>query len=381
MLKEYLFLLNDLLEALACIADEFENEFRMKERRLLDLVDVLVQRHNQIASELRIHPDDSKKNDKDYNHQPNYIKQKNIYYNARKMARQNYLYKLDAEIKSLKQFLKFRNHALIDIPRSDIVAMQKYLKKYAKIICMEGSKLVKYKDYLIAALKAKAKSKAYISSTLEYLAYYCREGVSFAHSQFEFLANYYGHTLHSELMTTLNSRLLYLEKQKIFLMNKFTHEGESFQKHYYSYLNQSEMDAFGTHKVVLRALNDNVNELNLEIVQLVSKSQVTEKPVQIVDNNPKSGESKSRFFDSKDKPFENNVNDYINPRLANIIKIKSREEAIFSAAVKKFESTHSYKPLRDILRKEDCLGPKSVVLIDEVIEALCIEEQKSIQLD
>ena len=65
----------------------------------------------------------------------------------------------------------------------------------------------------------------------------------------------------------------------------------------------------------------------------------------------------------------------------NQFKIKAKECAIFSDATTKFKETHSYRPLRDILKKEACLAPQSVILLDEVISVLCADEQKTMKLD
>lgn len=230
MIKYYLNILNDLLERLACVADKFENEFRLQENTLLALVDLLVQRHNQITTELRINPEvaDKFENElglkdgsisklvvdllvKPHNQlkeetqrqpqteqqtfdfktsQPDYVKQKNVYYKARQQARYNYICEIDTQIDDLKQFLFYRNHAIMDIPYYVIHSMQAYLNKYSDIVCLESGKLEKYNNYLNDALSVKRGIQTFIFSQLEYMA------------------NYWGWTIHAELMTTLSSRFL-----------------------------------------------------------------------------------------------------------------------------------------------------------------------------
>lgn len=344
-IKNLLKQLNDMLEDLACIADQFENEFRLKEGALLKHVKLLIDRHNQITCELRIPTD--------------YVKQNYIYYKSRLLAREYYLTEIDTQIIELQKFMQFKDYALMDIPYYIIQAMQSYIKKYDDDICMNHDRLATYKKYLSDALDIKRGFKAFVMG------------------QFEYIANRCGLTIHYELMKTLNDRMLYLQRQKIFLNERCERSKKYLKDNPYHYFKLSDITKLGQQAAILKALKTRANELNSEKDKLLEKTGIKK-------NIP--SDQKSKPGEEKAKPVEEKVKseivklEAIRSRLANQIKLKTKEFGIFSLAMKKYEETYVFEQPIDMLKKEDGLTPNSMILLQEISEVLSTPEEKIAKL-
>ncbi len=322
-IKKQLSTLNDMLEKLACIADQFELELRLKEGTLLEKVNLIVERHNQIMEELRIPTD--------------YLKQKHIYYMARLHSRQSTLAEIGEQLQVLRQFMIYKNYALIDIPYVINIAMQAYIKKYYDDICMNRHRLDRYQKYLISAADVKRGFK------------------SFVMSQLESLANLSGCTLHAELMSSLYNRQLYLKKQSIFIINKNQQIQEYHKMNPYDHVKLSEINELGQQAVILKLLKCHSSELALEQEKLFSKA-VMKKDVK--------PESKDTRNETKEKNIDK---DKTKIRLFNKIQIKAKEREYIDSVIKTFEDKKVI-PTIDMVAKEVGLSPKSFTLLYELDE-------------
>lgn len=337
-IKKQLSALNEMLEKLACIADQFELELRLKEGTLLKKVDLIIDRHNEIMNELRIPTD--------------YLKQKHIYYESRLNSRQVIISEIEEQIQKLRLFMAYKNHALIDIPYYINIAMQEYIKKYYDNICMDRNHLNKYQKYLVDAVDVKRGFK------------------SFVMSQLESVANYYGRTLHAELISALYNRLQYLEKQKLFIIAKNRQITEYHQCNPYDNVKLTEINELGQQAIILKLLKNRSEELAIENEKLFAKA-VMKKDVK--------SESKDSSNESKNKNvslIEKNIDkDKTKIRLFNKIQQRSKEIEFFASVIKTFE-TNQVIPTAEMIAKEVGLSPKSFTLLHELNEVSKLPEMK-----
>lgn len=426
-LKNQIKFLNDYLEILACIADQFEVELRLKEGALLKPVDYMVDRYDEITSELRIHVD--------------YVRQKNIYHQARQQSRKNYLRDIDFQVNEIKRFLAYKDYPLNDIPYYIKNEMKAYINKYHDDICMNKSHLATYEEYLTVLNNENNGWKAYF------------------YNQMEYVGNRFGATIHSEYMQMLNKRVLSLQKQKVYAIQRFEKNTKYYKDNPYCFLNVSEMSELGYKKAILNALNKHTDFLALEkdkVLNLTNdlkdipsdKPKLVEEKPKLPELTAKPAEEKSKTED-KPKPADVNsktteskptdekakstdatiksavtlvqakagddkakvTNDQIKPeektkaveekgktveekarqtnaklekpkqRLVNQIKLKTKEYNLFSMAAKKYADENNYQPLLDMVKNEEGLTAKTTILIDEVAEAIRAQEQKTIRLD
>lgn len=309
IIKDQIKELNDLFEQLACIADKFECEFRLKEGLLLNLVKKLMLRHNQITYELRI--------------PTNYLKQKNIYYKARLLAREQCLTDIDTQLSELKTILQYTNDALTDIPYPVLIKMQAYINKYYDELCMDHDNLNQYKEYLTDTLETKRGWKEFLMSQIEYYA------------------NILNLTIHSEVMTTLHKRMLYLENQKIFLNKRFDNSIKYLKDNPWYHIKLSEFKELGQQQTILNVIKKHINTLNAEKENLQPKPPTTEIRTESTDQNTK-------ILDEK-KSSEKTKAPEPKPRIANLIKLKTKELNLFSSALQKYEENKSLQPLLETL--------------------------------
>lgn len=327
-IKKQLGTLNEMLEKLVCIADQFELELHLKEGTLLGRIDLLIKQHNQIMNELRIPTD--------------YLKQKHVYCRARLHSRQMLLSEIDTQIVKVSQFMAYRYHAVVSIPYVINHAMQEYITKYYDDICMDRGHLDKYQRYLTDAV-------------------YSNGARSFVWKQFEYVANYYGQTIHSELMSALHNRLMYLQKQRLFILNKNQQIDSSYQENPFDYVQAAEIEEVGQQAVIYQLLKNRVEELNAENEKLFANAVIKKdlKPAKEVKNE--AGDKKeSLLVDHVDK-------DRTKTRVFNKIQLKSKELHFFTSAVKAFEEKHII-PTPDMISKEIGLSPESVMLLHELNE-------------
>lgn len=365
-IKQQLIKLNEMLGKVACIADQFELELRLKEGTLLKKVDLLIDRHNQMMSELRIPTD--------------YIIQKNIFYKVRLQSRQNKVSEMDVQINQLRQFMDYKTHALMDIPYFVNNSMQDYIKKYSDDICMDRDRLKKYQEYLVSALNVKRGFRSYVAS------------------QVEGVANYYGATKHAEFTSALYNRLMYLQKQKLFIIAKNQKLLKYHQENPYDNFKLTDINDLGQAAVVLKLLKARTEELGAENEKLfvnavVKKDVKTElkeinaepkdlkvAPKEVI-ADPKDikvvpREMKTESSDVKASLTDKNIDkDKTKVRVVNQIQLKCKELAFFRATFKSYEEKHII-PATDLINKEVYLSPKSVILLHELSELSKLPERK-----
>ncbi|HEX2549296.1 MAG TPA: hypothetical protein VHM20_05665, partial [Gammaproteobacteria bacterium] len=303
-IKRQLKKLNLLLEKLACIADKLENELHLKDGYLLNHVELLLDRYNQITYELRIPID--------------YIRQKHVYYKARLDAHENDLMEIERQLIKLRHFLIFKNVPLGDIPYDTIVSLKDYIEKYNDDICMNRDRLDIYKDYLTDTLNTKRNLETFILS------------------HFEMAANYLGLTIHNELMQSLRSRMLYLKKQQDFLEKRFADILEYYKQTPYIYFKpHDKADA------ILPKLKKHIESLTQEKEILSKKSE-------------------EELKNNKTSKLEE-----IKPRLANQLQLKTNELCFFQSFIKKYEETNEVNPIeeKDILPPKSAMMIKEITEI------------------
>lgn len=328
-IKKQLSALNGMLELLACIADQFELELRLKEGTLLKMIDLIINRHNQIMSELRI--------------STNYLKQKHTYYDSRLSSRQVTISEIEGQIQKLRQFMAYKNHALIDIPYVVNNSLQEYIKQYNDDICMDRNHLKKYQKYLIDAVDVKRGFKSFIKSQLEYVA------------------NYYGRTLHAELMFSLDNRLQYLMKQRLYMLAKNQQMLEYHASNPYDHVKLTQIVELGHQAVILKLLKNRSTELESEKIELLPKV--------VMKKNSKS-ETKDSILtlDDIDK-------DRTKPKIYNRIKQRFQELDFFASTIKTFETSKTV-PTPETIVKEVGISPKSFTLLHELNEVNKLPEKK-----
>lgn len=328
-IKKQLSALNGMFEVFACIADQFELELRLKEGTLLKMIDLIINRHNQIMSELRIPTD--------------YLKQKHTYYVSRLSVRQVTISEIERQIQKLRQFMAYKNHALIDIPYVVNNDIQEYIKQYNDDICMDRNHLKKYQTYLVDAVDVKRGFKSFIMSQLEYMA------------------NYYGRTLHAELMFSLDNRLQYLMKQRLYILAKNQQMLEYHASNPYDHVKLTQIGELGQQAIILKLLKNRSTELENE------KKALLPKVVMKKNSNTEIKDSIITLADiDKDKT---------KPKIYNRIKQRYQELDFFASAIKTFETNHAI-PTPEIIVKEVGISPKSFTLLHELNEVNQLPERK-----
>jgi hypothetical protein len=328
-IKQQLSTLNGALELLACVADQFELELRLKEGTLLKIIDLIINRHNQIMCELRIPTD--------------YLKQKHTYYISRLSSRQVTISDIEGQIQKLRQFMGYKNHALIDIPFVVNNAIQEYIKKYNDDICMDRNHLKKYQKYLVDAVDVKRGLKSFIMS------------------QFESVANYYGRTLHAELLSALDSRLQYLEKQRLFILEKNKQIVEYHVFNPYDNVKPTQISELGQQAVILKLLKNRSQELESEKKELLPK-------VEMKKNIKTETKDAIIALDDIDK-------DKTKPKIYYKIERRYQELNFFSRAIKTYEIDQTI-PTPETIVKEVGISPKSFLLLHELNEVNKLPEKK-----
>jgi hypothetical protein len=311
--------LYDSFEKLACIADQVEGAYCLKEGTLLQSVDSLMQRYNQIASELKI--------------PINYADQKRTYFKARIHARQQHLLIIEAQLAETDQLGQYADHALSEIPPAVLCDMQKFITKYNHHICMDRNHLVQYEKYLADALITNQPSV-----------------ILAIRNQLEYMANRAGLTRHYEMMTVLKKQQLYLNKQQSFLQDRLEKSHKILANNPYDNFKLNEIaDAEDAKKAILGKLNCHLAELNLEKDRLINE---------VVPDEKKSDEEES-------KPKK------VSERLSNQMLSKIKEHGLFSLAILQYEQENTIvalNTLAETLLHETSLSPKSLGLLEEIKE-------------
>lgn len=322
-IKNQLKKVNEMLETLSCHADQLELELRLKEGKLLNQMQLLIDKYNQIMCELRI--------------PINFIKQKNIYYKKRFKARIEKITNMDEQINTLKGFMGFRLHALKTLPPFVREAINQYIESYYDQICMNRSNLDIYKQYLQKAKEPKRNIKEFIQN------------------QFEYLANSCGMTVHSELMSALSNRLLYLIKQKSYVMNKNKKILEHYKVNPFDYIQLSDIKELGQQGTIIKLLKSHEEKLQKGNNELLS-SAVMKKEIKPSPTDSKIPVSEPVFDKDKNKN-----------KLLNLITVTTKEITFFNKVIKHYEEENEIIPV-SILEKEEGLSSKTVLLLYELRE-------------
>lgn len=304
-IKNQLKKLNFLLEKLACIADNLESELHLKDGYLLNHVELLVERYNQITYELRIPVD--------------YARQKYVYYLARLESNENNLIVIDEQLAKLREFMHYRPFSLFNIPPEIIENLEEYIETYKDDLCMNHERLETYQKYLENTLKAK------------------RGLYTFIVSHFEYAGNYSGLTIHHELMQTLHSRMLYLEKQQKYLEERYDSTVEYYKQNPYMFFKADDKN-----EVINPKLKAHIAHLSKEKDALSQKSEDEQKNNTIL----------------KLEEF--------NPRLANKLALKTKELNFFQTLTKNYEETEKLTIPEDKVN----LPQKSAIILKEMSEVL-----------
>ncbi len=347
-IKELLKDLNKALEKLAVLMDQYEGEGCLRETILLRYVDMLLKRYDQMTIELKIPID--------------YSIQRRVYYKSRVKAREQYLQDIRHQIESLTEFVKHKDFALAEIPalvRSD---MKKFILKYEDDICMDRTNLVKYKKYLDDAAKNSMALGMSLINNIEHVGNYC------------------GLTVHYELMSSFRKRKLYLEKQEVFLAKRLSDLKDYSEKNPYDYFNVDDIKSMGYLKVISDVLKEHIKQVTAEKDSLMyatvgkepSRCDLESLKVKLdVANDPQTTDVKTvvipktidtklidpKVTETKTKPKE---------RLLNQIMVKTKEHGVLVTTLEQFEKSKDVSSLLAFLRKEECLGMKSLLLLDEI---------------
>jgi uncharacterized protein (DUF1778 family) len=315
LVKIQLIKLYNSFEKLACIADQFEGACCLKEGTLLRYVDLVIQRYNQIASELKIPID--------------YAPQKRTFYQARMQARERHLLIIESKLSELSKFRRYQDHVLAEIPPVILCDIQKYIIKHHGEICMNRSHLAQYEKYLAAALIP-----------------YQPSMIMAVRNELEHLANRAGFTRHYEIMTVFKKQLMYLQKQKFFLQQRLFEAKENFSNNPYDHftLNEISEDA---KKIILSKLQQHLVKLNQEKESLIHQALPNE-----------NAEEKSKLGN-------------VSGRLSNQMLSRIREHGLFSLATAQYEQENTFSGLQALLEAihhETSLSPKSMMLLEEINE-------------
>jgi hypothetical protein len=315
LVKIQLTKLYNSFEKLACIADQFEGACCLREGTLLRHVDLLIQRYNQITSELNI--------------PIHYAKQKRTYYQARMQAREQHLLVLESQLSELSKLRRYQDHVISEIPAAILCDMQKYITKYHGEICMNRSHLVQYEKYLADAINP-----------------YQPSMIMAVMNQLEHLANRAGFTRHYEMMSVLKKQQMHLQKQKFYLQERLLKAKENFSSNPYDYFKLHEITE-DAKKTILAKLQHHLVELNQEKESLVN---------QVLPNEN---------VEEKSNPEK------VSERLSNQMLSKIKEHGLFSLAITQYEEKNTVAALQvliETIHHETALSPKSKVLLEEIKE-------------
>lgn len=304
-IKNQLKKLNSALEKLACIADNLEGELHLKEGYLLNHVEILIERYNQITYELRIPVD--------------YVRQKFVYHEARLDSNEKNLLIIDEQLAKLREFMIYKPFSLFNIPPEIIENLADYIEEYKNDLCMNQDRLQVYQKYLEETLKAK------------------RGLYTFVMSHFEYAGNYWGLTIHHEVMQTLHSRMLYLERQQNYLENRFEDTIEYYNQNPYVYFKSDDKK-----DTVVPKLKKHIDSLSIEKDSLFQKSEEEVKNNKLL------------------------TLEEFNPRLANRLNLKTKELGFFQTLIKNYEETAKLDSADDKIN----LPPKSAIILKETHEVL-----------
>jgi hypothetical protein len=350
-IKELLKDLNKALEKLAVLMDQYEGEGCFRETVLLRYVELLLKRYDQMTIELKIPID--------------YGIQRRVYYKSRVKAREQYLQDIRHQIESLTEFLKHKDFALAEIPVLVRNNMKKFILKYEDDICMDRANLAKYKNYLDDAAKNSMALGMFLINRIEYAGNYC------------------GLTVHHELMSSFRKRKLYLEKQEIFLTKRLNDLKDYSEKNPYDYFNVDDIKSMGYLKVISDVLKEHIKQVTAEKDSLMyatvgkepSRHDLESLKIKLgIAIEPVTPDVKTtaisktidtklidpKIIEVKTKPKN------VRERLLNQIMTKTKEHGVLVIALEQFEKSKDVSSLLALLRKEECLGMKSLLLLDEI---------------
>jgi hypothetical protein len=250
--------INGELKKLACIADRYEVEGCLKDFTLLQFVDTLIKRYDQITTELNIPTD--------------YSSQKRVFYKARLESRQVVVSDIESQISLLNQFLLYHDTALADIPVPVKMQINEFIKKYNDDISMDRSNLAKYQTYLLQSSNDSTGIKGVVIK------------------QLESLGNRFGMTIHAEFMTSLHKRQLYLKKQIVLLNNKLRDLRSYSAENPYDNFKLDKLNKTTYQELIWVALREHLNHLMIE------KDELERSVSEVKVKNPPNEDLKSTDF-------------------------------------------------------------------------------------
>lgn len=332
--------LNIFLMKLAAILEHYECESGLKEGTLLRYIDNILKHYNQITEELRI--------------PVNYTAQEHTYHKARMRARKNFLADIDLQLGEIAQLLKYKDHLITNIPKDHLVALKNFIVKNDDTICMDRDHLKKYKKCLNAAIKATAQTAP--------------------PGRVERIKNFFGLTLHSEMMATLNRRMLYLKRQKYLLADRAYKSEEYFRKHFLKIsVIKNYADKKVIQKVIMEVLDQRIKELTDETNSLfntITEAAPEQKEKPVVAGVDKKLETAP---EQKDKPAAADKE--------REIALVQKDKSTVAAPDKKLETEQRDKPvvvasdnkLEPATQQQD--KPAAVIVTDKKLESLIPKEK------